>query len=120
MDIGEIGELSDQYDHNGYDINYVKGGMKGGKGGKSLGGKGMGLCTNCWQPGHHRSECTNPVVCNYCWEPGHMRSECPALKGQGKASTSSSKGQQKGVYKGFSSKGKSKGYKGKGVYEVEQ
>ena len=98
------------------DINYVKGGKKGGKGykgGKTFGGKGPSLCTNCWQPGHHRSECKNPVVCNYCWKPGHMRSECNQLKEKGK-------GKAKGSYKGFSSKGKSKGYKGKGVYEVEQ
>ncbi|XP_071478309.1 uncharacterized protein [Diadema antillarum] len=34
------------------------------------------MCSRCLNAGHHRSQCSNPIVCRRCKQPGHLQQEC--------------------------------------------
>ena len=34
------------------------------------------VCSQCLSEGHHRSQCSNPVVCRGCKQPGHRQLQC--------------------------------------------
>ena len=83
-------------------------GFKGGKGPQEM------SCFNCYEKGHLARDCPNPVKCAICWKSGHNAAQCfqnPSNVG-GKSGVKGQFNKPKGGGKG--------GFKGKGVYGLEQ